>query len=97
MFLQVLQKLTSTNLFQVSLFILDPNLSQWLLFKTWLLITTTKNLVKRKNGFEFPLQTSEQKQNNTKKTFASHREVCIVKGNDNKAPTTLITFVLISG
>ena len=72
-------------------------LSQWLLFKTWLLITTTKNLVKRKNGFEFPLQTSEQKQNNTKKTFASHREVCIVKGNDNKAPTTLITFVLISG
>jgi len=60
MLLQVLQKLTSTNLFQVSLFILDTNRSQWLLYKTSLLITTTKNLVKKRTGFEFSLHTSEE-------------------------------------
>jgi hypothetical protein len=60
-FLLVLQKLTSTNLFQASLFILDTNLIQWLIFKTSILFKETKNLVKEKTGFEFPLQTSEQK------------------------------------
>jgi len=39
---------------------LGTNRSQWLLYKTSLLIKTTKNLVKERTGFEFSLHTSEE-------------------------------------